>query len=292
MFARAIHLWARRNGRFVAVNAAAIPSELAESQLFGHVRGAFSGAHKDSEGAFCAADGGTLLLDEIGELPSALQPKLLRALEERQVTAVGASHFRKVEIRLVAATNLDLFREVEAGTFRRDLLARLAGAVIRIPPLRSRLTDILLLARTFVDRRNWVMSAGFAEGLLLHPWPMNIRELRTAMKRVDLLSDAVLERSHLAEIIDRQDGFSRTPVTPSSSDSSADSADSVRSGAPLPPRPSPEELREVLARLGGNISRTAAHFRRDVKQIYRWIERDSIDISQYRTAEAKRAKDG
>src|SRR5262249_25600593 len=150
VFAQAIHDWSKRSGRLVPLNMAALPSELSEAQLFGHVRGSFTGAYRDERGAFDVADGGTLFLDEVGELPHHLQPKLLRVLETREFTPVGATRSRKTDVLVVAATNADLPREVEAKAFRRDLFARLAGMVIRIPPLRSRLTDLPLLLRHFL----------------------------------------------------------------------------------------------------------------------------------------------
>ncbi|MCZ7684939.1 MAG: sigma 54-interacting transcriptional regulator [Sandaracinaceae bacterium] len=145
--ARAIHAASGREGPLVAINCGAIPETLAEAQLFGHVSGAFTGARSAAEGLLRAANGGTVLLDEIGELPLALQPKLLRALEERTVLPVGATKFVPIDVRIVAATNKNLLDSVKAGTFRGDLYARLSDFVIELPPLRARREDILALAQ-------------------------------------------------------------------------------------------------------------------------------------------------
>ncbi len=272
LFARAIHEWSLRSGRFVALNMAALPADLCESQLFGHVRGAFTGAHRDEDGAFATADRGTLLLDEIGELPAYLQPKLLRALEAREIAAIGATRTRTVDVAVVAATNADLGREVEAGSFRRDLFARLAGVVIRIPPLRARLTDIPSLMRHFLPGTSW--SAAFIETALSHAWPMNVRELGTVCARLKLLGHSVLEREHLSALL-----AELSPVLPASEKVPAASEPPPGTRKKKPPR---AELEAILERLHGNIAHTAKHYGCAVKQIYRWVEKDRIDLSRFR----------
>ncbi len=183
---------ARREGPFVPVNCAAIPAELLESELFGHTRGAFTGAQSAREGHFRRADGGTLLLDEVGELPLALQPKLLRVLQEGAVDPVGGEASVPVDVRIVAATNQDLERRVAEGSFRQDLFYRLDVIRIEVPPLRDRPEDIELLARTFIGElgrgRNLRLGADVLRALKARSWPGNVRELRNACERLVLLA--------------------------------------------------------------------------------------------------------
>jgi two-component system NtrC family response regulator len=190
VFARALHRHGRRAEKpFVAVNCAAIPGELLESQLFGHVRGAFTGAVADRAGSFREADRGTLFLDEIGDMDLALQAKLLRVLQDRTVTPLGGKP-ASVDVRILAATHRDLAQAVREGKFREDLFYRLGVVPIALPPLRERLADILPLAEHFLalagaQKR---LSAPAAARLLAHPWPGNVRELRNAMERVAVLA--------------------------------------------------------------------------------------------------------
>lgn len=178
------HLSQRRKGPFVKVNCAVLPETLIESELFGHVRGAFTGATSDRIGRFEAASGGTILLDEIGEVSPAFQAKLLRVLQEREIERVGEGRPRKVDVRVVAATNRDLLAEARAGRFREDLYYRLAGAVLRMPPLRERKEDIPLLVSRFISEFNRKYGRG-VEGvshdlmkkMMSHDWPGNVREL-------------------------------------------------------------------------------------------------------------------
>jgi two-component system, NtrC family, response regulator AtoC len=196
LVARELH---RRSGRaaapFVAVNCAAIPDALLESELFGHARGAFTDAQRARTGLIQQANGGTLFLDEIADLPRVLQPKLLRALQERTVRPVGADEEMPFDVRFVAATNRDLEAAVEEGRLREDLYFRLNVIPIAIPPLRARGTDVLLLAQRFVDHhaaraRKAVsgISAAAAQRLLAYPWPGNVRELQNCMERAVALT--------------------------------------------------------------------------------------------------------
>jgi two-component system NtrC family response regulator len=188
--AHAIHRHGRRAARaFVAVNCAAIPAGLLESQLFGHARGAFTGAIADRAGSFRDADGGTLFLDEIGDMDPAMQAKLLRVLQDRVVTPVGGRAF-PVDVRVVSATNRNLEALVREGKFREDLYWRLGVVPLHIPPLRERLADILPLAEHFLARagRPLQLSAEAAARLLSHRWPGNVRELRNATERVAALA--------------------------------------------------------------------------------------------------------
>jgi two-component system response regulator AtoC len=199
VIARALHrAGPRASHPFVAVNCAAIPDTLIESELFGHVRGAFTGATADKSGLFEQADGSTLLLDEIGELPLALQAKLLRVLQEGEVRRVGDARTRRVDVRVVAATARDLEVESRAGRFREDLYYRLNVVVIRLPPLRERPEDIGVLARQFVAQ----LSRRFGRALALtpdtvtwlerQPWPGNVRQLENAIERAAVLTDREL----------------------------------------------------------------------------------------------------
>ncbi|MFO0749523.1 MAG: sigma-54 dependent transcriptional regulator [Myxococcota bacterium] len=186
---------ARGDGPFVAINCAALPETLLESELFGHARGAFTDAKKARRGLFLDANGGTLFLDEIAEMPMAMQPKLLRALQERVVRAVGGDQSVPFDTRVIAATNRDLSQATADGTFREDLYYRLNVVQIDLPPLRARGNDILLLAQSFLERfaaRHKVDVRGIspeaAEKLVLHSWPGNVRELMNAIERGVALS--------------------------------------------------------------------------------------------------------
>ncbi|NGM34927.1 sigma-54-dependent Fis family transcriptional regulator [Methylobacterium sp. DB0501] len=189
--ARALHAHGRRRtGPFVPVNCAAIPADLLESELFGHLRGAFTGATQDRPGAFREAEGGTLFLDEIGDMPPAMQAKILRALQERVVTPVGGRPV-PVTVRVVAATHRDLPRLVAEGGFRQDLFYRLNVVPIALPPLRERLADILALAEHFLAASGAGpkrLTPEAAAALMRHPWPGNVRELRNVIERAALLA--------------------------------------------------------------------------------------------------------
>jgi len=192
LIARTIHrASARREGPFIVVDCGAIPPSLIESELFGHVKGSFTGAHRDRPGAFRAAAGGTLLLEEIGDLPLDLQPKLLRALEERMVTPVGDDRSISLDIRVLAATHRDLRESVNAGRFRGDLYFRLDVVSLHVPPLRERRSDIRLIA----DHFHRELTGQPAPGSLLdafeqRDWPGNVRELRAAIERLIVLGDS------------------------------------------------------------------------------------------------------
>ena len=185
---------ARAEGPVVVVDCGAISPNLVESELFGHVRGAFTGADRDRAGAFESADGGTLFLDEVGELPLELQPKLLRALEAREVRRVGQSKMKSIDVRVIAATNRDLEREVNRGRFREDLYYRLAKVGVRVPPLRDRVEDIPLLVTSFLAQMGGrdatrLFSAAVVEEMQRHDWPGNVRELKNYIERSVVLDD-------------------------------------------------------------------------------------------------------
>ncbi|MBI5441292.1 MAG: sigma 54-interacting transcriptional regulator [Deltaproteobacteria bacterium] len=199
VLARVIHERSgRAGGPFVAIHGAALPESLLESELFGHARGAFSGAASDRPGLFEAANGGTLFLDEIGEVPLGLQAKLLRALQEREVRRLGENKSRKIDVRVVTATNRDLATEVETGHFRKDLYYRLRVIEIPLPPRRERPEDVLPLAKALLldaAARTDVKVSGFtpeaARLLLRHSWPGNVRELANAVERAAVLADGM-----------------------------------------------------------------------------------------------------
>jgi transcriptional regulator with GAF, ATPase, and Fis domain len=192
---RALHRASGRTGRLITVDCTALPREMADSLLFGHAKGSFTGATSDRPSPFEDAHGGTLFLDEIGELPVELQPKLLRVIDERVVQRLGSSTPRTVDVRLVAATNRDLRREISAGRFRADLYHRMAGFVVQIPPLRSRRDDIPFLASLFLAEVDAQLGKGLrvgaqvAEELGRRDWPGNVRELRQTILRAAYLGD-------------------------------------------------------------------------------------------------------
>jgi DNA-binding NtrC family response regulator len=205
--ARAIHAAGTRTARpFVAVNCAGIVGTLAESLLFGHEKGSFTGADDAATGAFRAADRGILFLDEIGELPLDIQPKLLRALELREVVPVGATRPVKVDVQVIAATNRDLHHEVAAGRFREDLLYRLNTIHLTVPPLRDRRDDIPLFVAHFAaecaerfERPGWTLPDEAIRRFMDHSWPGNVRELRQTILRIAIFED------RLDEILDEMD---------------------------------------------------------------------------------------
>lgn len=196
LIARAIHANSpRRKGPYIAVNCAALTETLLESELFGHEKGAFTGAERRREGRFLAADKGTIFLDEIGEMPLSMQVKLLRAIQEREIQRVGGDQTLKIDVRIVAATNRNLLAEVDAGRFRQDLYYRLNVVALALPPLREREEDIPLLAAHFLKKfaeKNGKHIKGFTpeamDRMLKHAWPGNVRELENAVERAVVLT--------------------------------------------------------------------------------------------------------
>ncbi len=204
LVARSIHAnSSRRDAPFVAINCAAIPRDLLESELFGHVKGSFTGAVKDKTGKFQSAEGGTLFLDEVGELPLELQPKLLRALQEKEVEPVGGTKVQKLDVRVLSATNLNIDKAIADGTFREDLYYRLSVIPIHLPPLRERRKDIPLLIRYFCskhDSEKITFDKDALETLVMYPWPGNVRELENTVERLLIMRNSdVISLSELPE---------------------------------------------------------------------------------------------
>ncbi|HEU4430067.1 MAG TPA: sigma-54 dependent transcriptional regulator [Myxococcota bacterium] len=269
LIARAIHAASSRAaGPFIAVNAAAIPRELLESELFGHERGAFTGAVEARAGRFREASGGTLFLDEIGDMPVELQAKLLRVLQSGEVTSVGGRRAEAVNVRIVAATHRDLDAAVAAGAFREDLLYRLRVVPIAVPPLRERREDIPPLIDHFLARYDTELTGGMhvispdaVEALAKHPWPGNVRELENAIKRALVLAAAevigaedfaFLERGASERVAMTLEGIVRAET-----EAALDSGVPGDVHAALLTRVEKPLIETALARTGGNQLRAA-----------------------------------
>ena len=288
LVARALHAMSGRRGPMRSVNCASIPQALVESELFGHVRGAFSGAARDHVGVIRAADKGTLFLDEIGDMPLEAQAKLLRVLETKEVMPVGAVAGHAVDVRVVSATHRDLRALVAAGQFRADLFARLDGYTIHLPPLRERKEDLLALVRHFLAEagaRGRPVTFGFMLALTHHAWPFNVRELASAVKRAVAVSDgAPLDADHLPPpILDPMRTYGtvaplEAPV-PAALDSPAE-PHSAKGGRE--PRPEPAEIRRLLEAHEGNVSAVARALGKDRALVNRWIRADGVDAESFR----------
>lgn len=278
LLARAIHeASARRSGPFVPVDCAALPEGLLESELYGHEKGAFTGAVGRREGLIASANGGTLFLDEIGEMPLALQAKLLRALEERQVRSVGSSRYQPIDVRMIAATNVDLAEEVQRGSFRGDLYYRLNVVHFELPPLRERTGDVRLLVQRFVERfaresgrKLPQLEHGFLATLEAYAWPGNVRQLRNAIER--------------SVILDQDGRLGVDDLPPEVTASAAGTASQASaSGPPLAALPYAEAreralrafrtsyLDALLREHGGNVSSAARAAGVSRRSLHRWI---------------------
>jgi transcriptional regulator with PAS, ATPase and Fis domain len=262
LIAREIHRRsARGKGPFISVNCGAIPENLMESEFFGHVRGAFTGADATHTGKFQAAQGGTLFLDEIGEMPLSLQVKLLRVLQERQVVKVGATRPEDIDVRVLAASNRDLEKEIASGTFREDLYYRLNVIQIFLPPLRDRGDDVVLLSRYLLSRFTKEFKSGvkgFTPGAVAairrYAWPGNVRELENRIKKSIILADgSLLGAGDL--------GLAEDDLPPVQSLADAREAFQRR------------YILEVLERNSGNRTKTAQDLDVDPRTIYRYLEK-------------------
>ncbi|QEL25159.1 sigma-54-dependent Fis family transcriptional regulator [Bosea sp. F3-2] len=275
LVARALHEHSRRKpGPFIAVNCAAIPSDLLESELFGHVKGAFTGAATDRNGAFRDADGGTLFLDEIGDMPAAMQAKILRVLQDKIVTPVGGRS-AQVDVRIVAATHRKLPERVAQGLFREDLYYRLNVLAIPLAPLRERLADIVPLAEHFLrlaarpGERPKRMTGALAAHLLARPWPGNIRELKNAIDRA-----VVLARGDTLDIADMGDaGLDAGAAAPASGWLDGDLPTAVA-------RLETEMIRRALLACAGNRTEAARRLGINRQLLYAKIERYGLDVGE------------
>jgi len=263
VLARAIHVLSGRTGPFVAVNCGAIPASLVESTLFGHRRGAFSGAAENRPGLVRTADSGTLLLDEIGDLPAGSQAALLRVLQEKEVVPVGEARPQKIDVRFVAATHHDLDALVRRERFRADLLSRLAGLRVAVPPLRERLEDLAILASSLLGRTPGGATCSFspdaAWALCRHSWPLNIRELEQSLTAAVALSGGGrIQLEHLPDTL-------RAPQ--------------ARAARETDRR---EELVACLRVHAGNLAEVARALGTSRTQIHRLLNRYGIDPAAYR----------
>ncbi len=292
-----LHRMSGRPGSFCAVNCAAIPAQLIESELFGFKRGAFSGANRDKPGLFKTAHNGTLLLDEIGDMPPEAQAKLLRVLQAKEVFPIGATAPEPVNVRVVCATHRDLGKLQAAGTFRKDLFARLNEYQLRLPPLRERKEDIYLLSRAFLNaqgRPDLSLSLPLMVGLLHYEWPYNVRELLACIKRCVALAETnVLGEECLPESIrDAMKDYGR-PVGASVgvASSAAQFSPALQVGTPVPMSPamaerplvpSEEQLRQLLESYAGNVAAVGRTLGKARMQVHRWMKRYGIDVDEYR----------
>jgi DNA-binding NtrC family response regulator len=267
VYARAIHEASGRTGRFVAVNCAAIPRELVETELFGFARGAHSEARESKPGLIDEADGGTLFLDEIGEMSPELQSKLLRFVQDRMLTPVGGTLPRKIDARILAATNRlpAQGRSGEIG-LRLDLVARLGAEPLRLPPLREHIEDVAALAGHFLRGSDRQLTPPALRALHLHGWAGNVRELEKVLQEAQVLARGApaIDLDHLPS---RLNGVQRSPPVPAAR-----------------PRPSPTgaELEELLRRHKGNMTHVARELQRQPALVYRWVQRFKLDPDAYR----------
>jgi len=281
--ARAVHALSGRAGALVAMNCGALPETLIETELFGYRKGAFSGAVEDRPGLVRAADRGTLLLDEVGDLPAPSQAAFLRVLQEREVTPVGATRPVKVDLRLVAATHRDLDALAAEERFRTDLLARLSGFTLLLPPLAERREDLgllvaALLARMLGERAAQVRFTPEAARLLYqYRWPANVRELEKSLgTAVVLAADGAVGEEHLPP-----------PLRTQTPQSTAPHMEPARAAEPEPPLTDEEqrhrdELDALLRAHGGNVSHVARACGKARMQVHRWIKRYALDLDSYR----------
>ncbi|HEX9295432.1 MAG TPA: sigma 54-interacting transcriptional regulator [Polyangiaceae bacterium] len=278
VIARSVHVISGRKGPFIALNCGAIPANLVESQLFGHQKGSFSGAVKDEQGLIRAADDGTLLLDEIGDLPAPAQPALLRFLQENEVTPVGGARPYKVDVRVVAATHQPLAQLVDKREFRADLFARLGGFTHAVSSLRHRREDLGLLIARILARREpqhppMAIAPAAGRQLLRHDWPANIRELEQALVRgLTLAGGGIVETRHLFV------GGATGLAPPATAD------EPIGEQKPLSETDAKlrRELLLLLEHHKGNVSDVARALGKARMQVQRWIKRYEIDLNLFR----------
>jgi transcriptional regulator with PAS, ATPase and Fis domain len=273
VYAHAIHALSGRSGRFVAINCAALPRELVESELFGYVRGAHSQARDAKRGLFEESEGGTLFLDEVGEMPADLQTKLLRFLQDRQIVPLGSTRPRRLDTRVLAATSRTAApKGMSTVGLRSDLAARLGAEPIRLPPLRHRMEDLGALIAHFLGPRTHRFDPLAFQALALHSWPGNVRELEKVVANAELLArDAdAIGLDHLPASI--ASNPSRIKAQPAGSPS-------------RPPPPNAAQLEELLQRFHGNVLRVAREVGRTPPLIYRWCRRFKLEPERFRQRE-------
>ena len=282
LMAEAVHVRSqRKGGPFVVVDCGALPRDLIGSELFGHVRGAFTGALNAKRGLIEEADGGTLFLDEVGELPLDLQPQLLRALEKREVRPIGEVRARKVNIRVVAATNRNLAEQVRSATFREDLYFRLAVVRANVPPLRKRKEDIPLLVRSFLrdlKREDFELSPDILAQLMAHDWPGNVRELRNVVERglsLDSGSLPIEVSSGVGEATGDAGAYAHGGMSNEVLNKPFKEAKGL-----LVESFEREYLTHLLARHNGNISRAALEAGIDRNYIHRLVKKYNIPVDR------------
>jgi transcriptional regulator with GAF, ATPase, and Fis domain len=286
VLARSVHRLSNRRGEFIAVNCGALPATLLESELFGHRKGAFSNATEDRPGLVRAADGGTLFLDEIGDLPPSSQAALLRVLQEREVTPLGATRPVKVDLRVICATHRDLEAQVARGEFRADLYARVAGLTFVIPPLRERLEDLGLLTAALLERiapdRAVRFEPDAVRALCRHPWPLNVRELEKCLaSAVVLARGGAIDGEALATVLGPPATVAAAPP-PAAPPASAPGADTIADSPDLRRAQRREQLIDALVTHRGNISAIARALGKARSQVQRWLHDYGIDPAQYR----------
>ena len=272
LVARAVHEGSpRRDRSFIAIDCGAIPETLIESEIFGYEKGAFTGADRRKEGHFQLAAGGTLFLDEIVNLPLATQAKLLRALQERQIRALGGTALVAIDVRIVAASNASLEAETRAGRFRQDLYYRLAEFTIVVPPLRERRTDIPFLAKRFAEeaamdlkRPVHGLSEAATDFLVHHPWPGNVRELRNVVRRAVLKSGGIILPEHLS-VTGGGAAIEAGSARPAGARGTLSLAELARSAAAEAEQ---QAIHEALRASGGNKSQAARALKTDYKTLH------------------------
>jgi DNA-binding NtrC family response regulator len=303
VFAQELHERSGRSGLFQAVNCAAIPPTLIEAELFGHRKGAFSGADRDRPGLIRAANGGTLFLDEIGDMPLEAQAKLLRVLQSKEVLPIGAAQAEHVDVRIACATHRDLRKLQRDERFRGDLFARLKVYELRLPALRERKEDLFALCRAFAARHgrpNALVSFPFMTGILHYDFPFNVRELESLIKRwTAVASGPELDAEHLTDEIKelmKTYGQPRATTAEPQAPRTAVAAQPAESGTPgsaMAQRqsgpPSEQALRELLTRHHGNIAAVGRELGKERVQVHRWLRRYGIDVGEYRSIDGSAA---
>ena len=285
VFAKAIHYSSpRAKNRFVDINCAAVPEGLIESELFGHVKGAFSGASKDKKGLFEEADGGTLFLDEVTELPAELQVKLNRAIQEKEIRRVGDTRNREVDVRIIASSNRELEQALEDGQIREDLYYRLNVFPIHLPPLREREGDIPLLVRHFLEKQvgpqeaeEYHIEPDAMQVLLAHSWPGNIRELENVIERAVVLAEDKTITAEILSPLGPHEDQGESQMAPLSQMSYREAMDKMSENCRR------QYLIEVLKQYDGNVTRAAEHAGIERESFHRLMRKCDIDSDDIRS---------